>query len=146
MPTRKQRRRREKNFRHEYETVLLDAEGNERPLDEEEVRAEREARAQAKAEAKPAARKTGARPQRVRGMREVAPPSWERALRRGGLMGGLMLVAFVFLFKNAPMGMRLAWGAFYAVAFIPLTYWVDRTAYRAYQRRLAKQQSQAQKK
>lgn len=147
MPTRKQRRRREKNFRHEYETVLLDADGNERPLDDEEMRAEREARAQAKAEAKPAAaRKAGAPAQRRgRGMREVAPPSWERALRRGGLMGGLMLVAFVFLFKNAPMGMRLAWGAFYAVAFIPLTYWVDRTAYRAYQRRLAKQ-AQPQKK
>ena len=146
MPTRKQRRRREKNFRHEYETVLLDADGNERPLDDEEMRAERDARAQAKAEAKPAARKTGATDQRRgRGMREVAPPSWERALRRGGLMGGLMLVAFVFLFKNAPIGMRLGWGAFYAVAFIPLTYWVDRTAYRAYQRRLAKQ-AQAQKK
>ena len=28
MPTRKQRRRRDKTFRHEYETVLLDAEGN----------------------------------------------------------------------------------------------------------------------
>ena len=105
MPTRKQRRRREKNFRHEYETVLLDADGNERPLDDEEMRAERDARAQAKAEAKPAARKTGATDQRRgRGMREVAPPSWERALRRGGLMGGLMLVAFVFLFKNAPIG------------------------------------------
>jgi len=146
MPTRKQRRRREKNFRHEYETVLLDADGSERPLDDEELRAEREARANAKAEAKPPARKTGAQEQRRgRGMREVAPPSWERALRRGGLMGGLMLVAFVFLFKNAPMGMRLAWGAFYAVAFIPLTYWVDRTAYRAYQKRLAKQ-AQPQKK
>ncbi|HST16709.1 MAG TPA: hypothetical protein VLK36_03505 [Gaiellaceae bacterium] len=140
MPTRKQRRRREKNFRHEYETVLLDSDGTERPLDEDEVRAEREARAQAKAETKPAPRKAGAEQQRRgRGMREVAPPSWERALRRGGLMGGIMLIAFVFLFKNAPMGMRLAWGAFYAVAFIPLTYWVDRTAYRAYQRRLAKQ-------
>ena len=149
MSTRKQRRRREKNFRHEYETVLLDADGTERALDEEEIKADREARAQAKAEAKPAARKNGAQPQqrRGRGMREVTPPSWERALRRGGLMGGLMLIAFVFLFKNAPMGMRLAWGAFYAVAFIPLTYWVDRTAYRAYQRRLAKQsQSQPQKK
>ena len=38
-----------------------------------------------------------------------------------------------------PLGLRIAWGAFYALAFIPLTYWIDRTAYRAYQRRLAKQ-------
>ena len=29
----------------------------------------------------------------------------------------------------------LAW-RFYAAAFVPLTYWVDRTAYRTYLRRL----------
>jgi hypothetical protein len=135
MPTKKQRRRREKNFRHEYETVLLDADGNEHPLDEDERREQREARAQAKSAAKPVQGKGG----RQRTVREVAPPSWDRAFRRGGLMGGLMLVAFVFLFKSAPIGVRVAWGAFYAIAFIPLTYWVDRTTYRAYQRRVAKQ-------
>ena len=43
-------------------------------------------------------------------------------------MGALMLVAFLFLFKSAPIGLRIAWGAFYALAFIPLTYWIDRTA------------------
>ncbi len=105
MPTRKQRRRREKNFRHEYETVLLDADGNERPLDDEEMRAERDARAQAKAEAKPAARKRERRSSAAVAGRSARslPPSWQRALRRGGLMGGLMLVVFVFLFKNAPI-------------------------------------------
>src|SRR5574340_854983 len=115
MPSRKQRRRREKTFRHEYETVLLDSEGNEHPLDEEEARGEREARAQAKASAKaPPARgkRGGARP-----LREVQPPSWHRAFRRGALMGGLMLVAFVVLFKNSPLGQRLAIGAVYFVAF-----------------------------
>ena len=49
-----------------------------------------------------------------------------------------MLLAFVFLFKDQPLGIRLAWGVFYAAAFVPLTYWIDRTAYRTYQRRLAK--------
>lgn len=141
MPTRKQRRRREKNFRHEYETVVVDAEGNEVPVDPEELRSQREAREQAKVEAKPkpAAKGGTSTKQRGRGQREVAPPSWERAFRRGGLMGGLMLVAFVFLFKSAPLGLRIAWGAFYALAFIPLTYWIDRTAYRSYQRRAARQ-------
>ncbi len=51
-------------------------------------------------------------------------------------MGALMLVAFLFLFKSAPLGVRMAWGIFYAGAFIPLTYFVDRTAYRSYLRRL----------
>jgi hypothetical protein len=51
-------------------------------------------------------------------------------------MGALMLLAFIFLFKSAPLGIRLAWGLFYAAAFVPLTYFVDRTAYRTYLRRL----------
>jgi hypothetical protein len=141
MPTRKQRRRREKTFRHEYETVLLDADGNERAVDEDELRSEREARAEAKSAArpKPSQAKSNGRGARSRTLREVPPPSWQRALRRGGLMGGLMLIVFVFLFKSSPLPVRLAWGLFYAVAFIPLTYWVDRVTYRAYQRRVAKQ-------
>ena len=48
MPTRKQRRRASKTFRHEYDTVSLDADGNERPVDEDELRSEREARPKAK--------------------------------------------------------------------------------------------------
>ena len=49
-----------------------------------------------------------------------------------------MLVAFLFILKGGPLPQRLAIGIFYGVAFIPLTYWIDRTAYRTYQRRLAK--------
>jgi hypothetical protein len=138
MPSRKQRRRREKSFRHEYDYVLLDHEGNEVELDPEARRAEREAKERQRAStAKPSA---GKRPARGGGRttREPNPPSWERAFRRGGVMGALMLLAFIFLFKNAPIGIRLLWGIFYAGAFVPLTYFVDRTAYRSYQRRLAK--------
>ena len=140
MPSRKQRRRREKTFRHEYETVLLDADGNEVPLDPDELRAEREAKEKERAAAKPARGKQQPAPKGRAGrvLREPPAPSWHRALKRGGTMGGLMLLAFVFLFKDQPLGIRLAWGVFYAAAFVPLTYWIDRTAYRTYQRRLAK--------
>jgi predicted lipid-binding transport protein (Tim44 family) len=139
MPSRKQRRRREKSFRHEYETVLLDADGTEHPIDSDELRTERETRAQSKASAKATPAKGARQRGGSRPAREVPAPSWHRALRRGGLMGGLMMLAFVFLFKNSPLAVRIGWGALYAIAFIPLTYWVDRTSYRAYQRRLAKQ-------
>lgn len=146
MPSRKQRRRREKNFRHEYETVLLDADGNEQLLDEEELRSEREERAKAKQSAKPQPAK-GAASRGGRAMREVPPPSWHRALRRGGLMGGIILVFVVFvLAKKSPIGVRLAIGLSYAIVFIPLTYWVDRVSYRSYQKRLAKQQQTTPKK
>lgn len=140
MPTRKQRRRREKDFRHDVRVFEVDEEGNEVPIAELRTRDERPKAAatpKTKAERKQAARgKYGNRP-----IREVPEPSWERAFKRGGLMGGLMLVAFLFLFKNAPIGLRLAWGLFYALAFIPLTYWIDRTARRSYEKRVARNKS-----
>jgi hypothetical protein len=132
MPTRKQRRRREKSLRHEYETVLLDEDGNEVPLDPEELRAERESLHRERAGAK--ASRSSSKPRRdsqgrTRATREVQPPSWQRAFRRGGMMGGLMLVVSVFLLHSPAIGLV------YAVMFVPLTYWIDRIAYRAYLRR-----------
>lgn len=142
MPSRKQRRRREKTFRHEYETVLLDGEGNEIPLDPEELRAEREAKQRERAQASTGRgkqnQKQPARGARARPLREPPLPSWRRAVRRGGTMGALMLIAFLFVLKSGPLPQRIGIGVFYGLAFIPLTYWIDRTAYRTYQRRLAK--------
>jgi hypothetical protein len=140
MPSRKQRRRREKAFRHEYETVLLDEEGNETPLDPAELRAEREARQRERGTKSPdrAKQKQPTGGSRGRATREPPLPSWRRAVKRGGTMGGLMLVAFLFILKNGPLPQRIGIGVFYGLAFIPLTYWIDRTAYRSYQRRLAK--------
>jgi hypothetical protein len=131
MPTKKQRRRRAKGFRHEYDFVMVDDEGNELPVDPEERRAEREQKTSAKPK-----QARGGQTSRGRAMREPPQPSWERAFRRGGLMGAVLLLAFVFLFKNGPIGSRIAIGLVYGVAFVPLTYFVDRTAYRAYLRRL----------
>jgi hypothetical protein len=136
MPTKKQRRRRAKTFRHEYDFVIEDEEGNEVPVESSELRAEREQREKERAATRPA--RAPSSKDRRRPGREPSPPSWQRAMRRGGIMGGLMLVAFVFLFKNAAIEIRLAWGIFYALAFVPLTYFIDRTAYRSYQKRLAR--------
>jgi hypothetical protein len=133
MPSRKQRRRREKSFRHEYETVLLDDEGNETPI--AELREEREKQ---KSDAKPASSKAKT-PAKGRTLREPPEPSWNRAVRRGGLMGAIIFVAFVFILKGGSQQSRAAIAAVYAVAFIPLTYFVDRIAYRSYQKRLARQ-------
>jgi predicted lipid-binding transport protein (Tim44 family) len=132
MPTRKHRRRREKDFRHGYRVYQVDEEGNEVPISE--------LREKAPAKAKPAANggKTAAKSRAARPAREVPPPSWERALKRGGLMGGLMLLLFVFVFKTGGAAQRIGIGVFYAVAFVPLTYFIDRTAYRTYQRRVAR--------
>jgi hypothetical protein len=130
VPTRKQRRRRDKDFRHDVRVFEVDEEGNEVPIAELRQREEQE---------KPKPKQAKQQAQKGRGgrqLREVQPPSWQRAFRRGGLMGGAMLLVFLFLLKSGPIAQRVAIGVFYAVAFIPLTYWIDRTAYRSYQKRL----------
>jgi hypothetical protein len=137
MPTRKQRRRREKGFRHEYETVLLDEEGNEVEVDPEERRAQKEEREKQRAQAKPPAKGQGKKPART--LREPPAPTWNRAIKRGGLMGAVIFIAFVFVLKGGSQQSRAAIAIFYALAFIPLTYFVDRIAYRSYQKRLARQ-------
>lgn len=131
MPTRKQRRRRQKDFRHDVRVFEVDPEGNEVPIAELREREEKTRPAPAKQQAKKGA-------SRARPVREVPPPSWQRAVRRGGLMGGAMMLAMLFLFKSAPIAYRVMWGAIYAVGFVPLTYIVDRTAYRSFQKRAAR--------
>jgi hypothetical protein len=136
MPSRKQRKRREKGFRHEYETVLIDEEGNEVPLDPDEARAAREERDKQRpstTKAKPAAKGRPPRPMKV-----PPEPSWNRAFKRGGTMGALILVLFLFVLKGGSTISRVAVPVFYAIAFIPLTYVIDRWSYRMYQKRIAK--------
>jgi len=164
MPTRKQRRRRDKDFRHDVRVYEVDEEGNEIPI--AELRAREEASdppakgrfqrgssagslkgsgSKGSSSKGSASKGSGSRGGRAKGsgskgrvVREPPQPSWRRAVRRGGVMGAAMLLAFLFLFKSSPIGLRVVWGLFYAVAFIPLTYWIDRTAYRSYLRRTAK--------
>jgi hypothetical protein len=128
MPTRKQRRRREKDFRHDVRVFEVDEEGNEVPIAELRTREEKAAKPASKGRRQ---QKGGSR----RPIREVPPPSWQRAFKRGGLMGGAMLLVFVFVLKSGPVAQRVLIGVFYALAFVPLTYWIDRTAYRSYLKR-----------
>lgn len=130
MPTRKQRRRRAKDFRHDMRVFEVDSEGNEIPL--AELRTPEEHKPKLTQKQQP--RSKSGRP-----IKEPPQPSWNRAIKRGGTMGALMLVAFLFVLKNGPLPQRIGIGVFYGLAFIPLTYWIDRTAYRTYQRRVAKQ-------
>jgi hypothetical protein len=129
MPTRKQRRRRAKDFRHDMRVFEVDSEGNEIALAELRTPEER----------KPKVKQQQTKSKSGRPIKEPPLPSWHRAFRRGGTMGGLMLVAFLFVLKSGPLPQRIGIGLFYGLAFIPLTYWIDRTAYRTYQRRLARQ-------
>jgi len=134
MPTRKQRRRKAKTFRHEFGFVTYDEDGNEVEVDPTELRA---------AKAKEAPKSKGAKGVKGKGRasrppREVKPPSWRRSLRRGLPMGAVMLVVVLLLFKNSPIQNRILTGLIYAAAFVPFTYWLDRFAYRNYLRKQGK--------
>jgi cation transport ATPase len=127
MSSRKQRRRRQKVQRHEWEYVEVDEEGNESAVEPDKKKAVATEKAKAKGE-----QRTN-RPARPR--REVKPPSWNRALKRGALF-----VPFLYLFLTAleHVGPLPAVGVavLYSAVFIPMFFFVDRMAYRAYRRKL----------
>ena len=130
MPSRKQRRRRQKERRHEYEYVYVDEEGREleSPRDEPERR-------------RGDTRKNGrdAKPSRAsRGsgrMREFQPPSWNRSLKRAALFFPLFFLVFSLVNKRSAVEWRILTSLLYSALFVPLTYLMDRAAYRAYLRR-----------
>jgi len=126
MSSKKQRRRREKVQRHEWEYVRIDDEGNETPLEPAQARAKKP-----ETNGRPASATRGRRP-----LREVKPPSWQRSLRRA-----VFFVPFLFIFlsfgKHPPaVFTRVAIALLYSAAFVPMFFLVDRMTYRAYQRRL----------
>jgi hypothetical protein len=132
MPTRKQRRRELKSKRHQYEFVYVDAEGNE--LDEpppELVEAE-----QKKKERPTDVKAAGQKQPQRRNAREPQPPSWNRALKRGLLLGGVVFAMFALTAKGKYASV-LPLAVLYTLLFIPFTYVIDRFAYRRYQARLA---------
>jgi len=133
MPTRKQRRRAQKERRHEYETVWVDAEGN--VLDEppeELVATTHEKRENGKSKAK-------AQPQRGGRAARVPPaPSWRRAGKRSLILGGAIFALFYILGSkngNHNLGTALGLAVLYTALFVPFTYFIDRFAYNRWQRR-----------
>ncbi len=136
MPTKKQRRRALKERRHEYETVWVDAEGNELDEPPEDVAATPERRDSAKpkhkAKAKPAQQR-GGRPVRV-----PPPPSWQRAAKRAGIIGAVIFV-FIYLVgaRNGghSLGSALMLAVIYTALFIPFQFVLDRFAHNRWQKR-----------
>ena len=137
MPTRKQRKRMQKERRHEYETVWVDGDGNEleEPPDDAPRPAPRERRPEGK-NAKPQQKRPQQRSS-SRATRTPLPPSWRRAMRRSLLLGAVILV-FIYISSHR-VGSALLFAVLYTAIFIPFTYGLDRFAYRRWERNNAKQ-------
>lgn len=123
MPTRKQRRRRQKLQRHEYEYVIETEEGDEIAVDKlsEHERKEKESKGS---------------PDRRR--RQVQKPSMQRVLRRTAIFGPLI---FVLVFVTSPglsNAQKITNALILIAFFIPFSYMVDVIVYRIFQRRQAR--------
>ena len=128
MPTRKQRRRRQKEKRHEYEIVYLDDEGREVEQDEAKPRDDRWNGK--RSDKRPAQKGRGGRP-----IKEVQPPSWSRVTKRALIFGPLIFIAFSLINSSQPILSRLGVAVVYTAFFVPFMYLMDRAMYRAYLRR-----------
>jgi hypothetical protein len=122
MSTRKQRRRRAKEQRHEY--VWEDGEGNE--LDPQDPSSPKEESRSQAASSRPG--------------REPQPPSWRRTLKRGLIFAPIMLVTVMLLSNNITRTQQITQAALIVAIFIPFSYFLDGVFYRNYKRRLARRE------
>jgi hypothetical protein len=154
MPTRKQRRRRDKERRHEYEEVLVYPDGREVPVaeldeeDEEPGPAPKAGRADGPPASRDAAR---AAPRKAtstaRGGRTVQPPSWRRVLKRTLIFAPIMfLLVTVTSGGDTSSSARVFLTVQLVLLFIPFAYLMDSVAYRMYRKRQQKAGSSASAK
>jgi len=122
MPSRKQRRRREKLQRHEYEYVIETEEGEviqvEKPVER--------TKPDGKASARPAVK---------RGGREIPKPSMARVFKRTAIFAPLILIVVFWTGGDSTTASKIFTGVTLIAFFIPFSYMVDSIMYRVYSRR-----------
>jgi hypothetical protein len=124
MPSRKQRRRRAKERRHEWEEVWVDEEGNEiEPPPEDDQGSSRNAK------------RTSAPSRQQSGRRNVQPPSWRRVGKRGLIFAPLMFLTVSFLSGDLSIAQRIANTVFLLAFFLPFSYAMDAFMYRMFVKR-----------
>ena len=135
MPSRKQRRRRQKQQRHEWEEVYVDEQGRE--LADAEAAALEDTAATGRRSSR------GERAKRQapeRGRRTVDPPSWRRTFKRGLLFFPLMLITiFLLAGDEVTTAQKIVQTLVLMAFFLPFSYFMDSVVWRSQQRRLAKQ-------
>jgi hypothetical protein len=130
MPTRKQRRRRAKEQRHEYEVVYLDEEGNEVEVDPDVEAGDRSrGAARDRPERKPESKRGAGR-----GGRTLQAPTWQKSARRALIMAPFFFAFLLIIQRNVTSAIVVS--LFYAAVFIPFSYGIDKLAYRSQLKRL----------
>ena len=122
MPSRKQRRRRAKDRRHDYEFVYVDEEGQEVEV------------AEAAEERKKTDKRPPPRTRAGRG-RVIEPASWSRVGKRALLFAPLMFLTIRLLERNQPIGASIVRTVTLLALFLPFSYVMDSMLYRSHVRR-----------
>ncbi|HEX7255866.1 MAG TPA: hypothetical protein VF236_08055 [Gaiellaceae bacterium] len=123
MPSRKQRRRRAKDRRHEWEYVYVDDEGQEVEAPDEDETITRNGR------------RTPQDKKQTSGMRAVQPPSLKRVGKRGLIFAPLMFLTVTFLSGDLTLGQQIVNTVFLLAFFLPFSYAMDALMYRLYRKR-----------
>jgi hypothetical protein len=139
MATQKQRRRRAKEKRHDYDLVFIDEDGVEKPVEREESPRKPPTRVGkdgtvAKSQK---GQKTSAKSNSRRG-RELQPPSWPKVLKRGALFAPVFFATVLLLSGGKGYGAAVVQSALLIAVFIPFSYFMDRLFWRQQQKRLSK--------
>lgn len=132
MANQKQRRRRAKEKRHQYDLVQIDEEGNETVLSASDVKAEAPATRSTKQQG---SRGTGGKSPRG----TPQPPTWRKVLKRGAIFAPIFL-AVVLLLGGDRMTFpgAVVQTLFLLAIFVPFSYFMDRLVWRSHEKRLAK--------
>ena len=128
MPSRKQRRRRLKERRHEYEFVYVDDEGREVEAPEEEQPQIQTRSGKATA----SGRRAGAT---TRSGRRIEPPSWNRVGKRALFIAPVMFLLINLMGKNLTAAQRIYETVVLLAIFLPFSYFMDSLMYRSYLKR-----------
>jgi hypothetical protein len=129
MASKKQRRRREKDRRHDYEYVYYDEEGRELKVESLGPKEDKSS--------KPKQIRTSPNGHPPAGLRPVKPPNW-RTIRMQALF--LALIYFALLMITAKKGTSI-WGVLLQCVvlvgvMVPFMWYFQRLSYRSYLRRV----------
>ena len=139
MTNQKQRRRRAKENRHDYDLVYMDEDGVEQPVERDDGPRKPPSRL-GRRTAVTKSQKTQPADKGGRRGRVVQPPSWRKVLRRGAIFAPIFF-ATVWLLGGGKMTFAgaLVQTALLIGVFIPFSYFMDRVVWRQQQKRLNKE-------
>jgi hypothetical protein len=137
MATQKQRRRRAKEKRHDYDLVYIDEDGVEQPVERPDEPRKPTGRGSKATVSKSSTSKQPSR--RSRASKAAQPPSWSKVLKRGAIVAPIFLATVILLGGNKmSFTAALVQTVLLIGVFIPFSYFMDRVVWRQHQKRLAK--------